>query len=63
MFLSHLFALRGESVETQLLPSRIVLLQYQREGPEEPFGVHKIGKEKHHEISAHFRGHQKQQHP
>jgi hypothetical protein len=40
----------------------VVLLQSQREGLEEPFGSHEIGKERHHEISAHFWWHQQRQH-
>lgn len=31
---------------------------YQREGLEESFGSHSIGKERHHEISAHLGWHQ-----
>jgi hypothetical protein len=49
--------------ETQSLRSGIVLLQSQSEGLEEPFGCHYIVKEMHHEISAHFRWHQKHQYP
>ena len=42
--------------------SGVVLLQSQREGLEEPFGSHSIGKERHHETSAHLWWHQQRQH-
>jgi hypothetical protein len=48
--------------ETQQVRSGVVLLQSQREGLEEPFGSHSIGKERHHEISAHLGWHQQRQH-
>ena len=40
--------------ETQSFRSGVVLLQPQKEGLEEPFGSHSIGKERHHEISAYL---------
>jgi hypothetical protein len=39
------------------------LLQSQSEGRAEPFGSHYIGKERYHEVSSHFGGHQKHQYP
>jgi hypothetical protein len=47
----------------QSLRSGIVLLQSQSEGREEPKGSHEIGKERHHEVSAHLGGHQEREHP
>jgi hypothetical protein len=35
----------------------------QRVGRAEPFGSHSIGKERHHEVSAHLRRHQELEHP
>ena len=49
-------------VETQWFRSGAVLQQSQRERLEEPFGSRSIGKEGHHEISAHLGWHQQRQH-